>query len=729
MPLLLLAEEEAVFDFSGGLVNSVINAKLQNNQAIVFENFDVGEYGALVPRKGMSGILPNEPPVVNVYNYSSIGHRKEIFLYRLDISLRAEDPDPYYQNDTVAYNVGLLFRCNESFTACSQVVYQPLYYPFRNKNIPFLSRSLLVNDKLLISSSFNPMLIYDGEAISHNYLPSAHEIRTVPLNGAGNLTGTFRYKYCYYDHPIPPDTLPADTSNLSAASFPIEVINGKVALLDIEDSWNEDIDSIFIYREKDFSQNWVKVGSIKTVSPWLMGEKPYEFVDNLSERAVTDTISPYLWGKNPAPYPGCYSISGEVYPPSPPGGLEIEIDYAPSAGGIFSGFEPYYFSESCACAGYSVVYVDKYGVQSSPAALTYRPVYLYPGGSLDTNLYAVLHNIPIPRDTARIKSKIIYRWLWPYDVATPPAYANYYYAGTIDAMDSTFTDAGPPGGILLCDSTEDNFPQLPESVCVSQQSVDSSLKFNPSDLIYFKNRLFAIGDPYHKNRLYFSDFNDPLNWPYDKFIEIPSEKGDWFVRMASIGDVLFLFRQGSIVAFSGITFYQYNIWTISNELGISSPNSLIYAHNTLYFLHNKSLYGMDGGGNIQPIPLSEPIRKSLDSISYKNLVWGDCFNNQIWLSVPINSAKNNRTYIYELDKGYWKCYNFGIKDAIATDYHHIYYDYNSAMVILVRDNDSLYRWNYPPNDTIDHTTYFHAIYQSKYFFEGPERERIDYVDI
>ena len=73
-------------------------------------------------------------------------------------------------------------------------------------------------------------------------------------------------------------------------------------------------------------------------------------------------------------------------------------------------------------------------------------------------------------------------------------------------------------------------------------------------------------------------------------------------------------------------------------------------------------------------------------------------------------------------------YDLGTKYIALFDSDTTNLQYSTNRWALVRDNDSLYGWNYAA-DSLDDTAHFFATYQSKYFFEGSGRERIHNVTI
>ena len=262
---------------------------------------------------------------------------------------------------------------------------------------------------------------------------------------------------------------------------------------------------------------------------------------------------------------------------------------------------------------------------------------------------------------------------------------------------------------------------------------DSTITFQPSDIAYYKGRLFAIGDLDDKNFFWYSDFGRPETFPPDHFLGVESEGGDWFVRLLNVEDVLLLFRQNSIYGLSGTSFFQYDLNKLISGVGLTAPRSLAFNKGIISFLHRSGLYQMGVQGGLSDPPVSWVINNSLDSVG-ANLrrTIGKTVGDEYWLSPPINSTANNEVYIYSRTPSpHWKTYSFGINDIVLFDTDTLALDYAADQFVFVSGTDSLFEWG---DDTIDTDagTLIKSKYQSRYFFDEGEapirREKIFYVD-
>lgn len=286
----------------------------------------------------------------------------------------------------------------------------------------------------------------------------------------------------------------------------------------------------------------------------------------------------------------------------------------------------------------------------------------------------------------------------------------------------------------------------PDSICE-----DSILSFQPMSAVIHGNRVYAIGDPEYPNRLYFSTYDRPTNWPCSSFLNIPISDPDWFVSLLSLEDRLVLFRQNSVLHLQGHNFYQYSIDELIANVGLTAPRSVARIGNTVYFYHSTGVYVLSAYGGVSDQPISFPIQKSLDSfmVNQQRAV-GAGIAGDYWLSIDYASA-NQSTYIFSrMPTPHWKSYDFGLHAVVQFDPDTIAGNFNPNhwLIALVSnfsgaDRSIFYNWrrdelsgSFENTDTMDvgyesDTTYYPIIatYQSKQFFEGRERERVYWVDI
>lgn len=288
---------------------------------------------------------------------------------------------------------------------------------------------------------------------------------------------------------------------------------------------------------------------------------------------------------------------------------------------------------------------------------------------------------------------------------------------------------------------------LPDSTCE-----DSILSFQPMSAVVHGGRVYAVGDPVNPNRLYFSTYDKPTNWPCSSYLNIPVSNPDWFVDLLSLEDRLILFRQNSVLHLQGYSYYQYSIDELIANVGLTAPRSVARVGNTIYFYHSTGVYTLSAYGGVSDQPISFPIQKSLDSfmVNQQRAV-GTGIAGDYWLSIDY-AGGNQSTYIFsQMPAPHWKSYDFGLHAVVQFDPDTIAGNFNPNhwLIALVTnfsgtDRSVMYNWrrdelsgSFENTDTIDvglgvtgvENFPIIATYQSKQFFEGRERERIYWVDI
>jgi hypothetical protein len=397
------------------------------------------------------------------------------------------------------------------------------------------------------------------------------------------------------------------------------------------------------------------------------------------------------------------------------------------------------------------VFIDSAGRESYSTPIVCIPT----GDSVNFRYKITMTNIPASNDSAIVAKYLLRSNNFTITFASPGGRSpngSVYVLDTLDDTTTTYVDSMtydtmvltldqwcefrfpedydyPTGSVTLQDSISLHWDWgVPEVTCYD----DSTISFQPFDIAIHESRGYAIGNIDNLNRIYYSDFGRITTWPSDKFINIASQSGDWFVRLLPLGERLLIFRQNSVWQLTGNQFYQFNIDQVMNNVGLSAPRSLASGLNQVFFFHTSGIYQFDRFGGIPPAPISSFIQNSIDSIGSKfQRAWGGMIGNEFWLSVALTADDNEKCYIYaQIPSPHMKSYDFGVMDAKLFDYDTTIYDYRSDRWIIATDNDSLWRWNYNGDaDTLDGTERIVATYQSKFFFEGDDREKIHYIDL
>jgi len=829
-------QEYKVRDFSGGLVNSLSNALMQDNQSLVLENYDI-----------INGKLRRRPGLTTYHNTGLLRYPIQALLPyvapQIDKDLLVLMGGNYFPFNSADSNISAVRICNEALSICTTlVVRHPGFYgDRRNQNTPYNVNSAVINNRLIFAVANSEMRIWDGNKMSPARPRSAGQPYAIPLDGSGKMNGIFQYRILPQNNSVPPKY-----GDLSPPSWPVRVKDGNVFVGDMGPFISGALqDSAWIYRSKNggpyqklkqFDDAFGGNGVI------IVGLDGY-YIDTTKETLAADSL-PFPWGY----HTNC--IFGTCGPDSVLAFGEMRAlqksGTAAAGYGVTRGLKGLTDS-TCVCFVYSVVFRDSSGRQSyasPPTCLCYSAAILRGAGG--NGIKDSLLNIPIPRDSGivnklllrglfgsivwrdssaeklsrlhpcYVENSSIYRvgvdggsvsWISPSSGTTGamavdsmtskinnsaymssrikaedsgsfihirsavpgqtwkltaerfckgasglPSFVygeelkqnvfqtgdylyNFVILDTLDDTVTTYIDSIPYDSLLIIPWCKDSSnAQQPEKFCYD----DSAITFQPFDIAYHGDRLFAIGDLEDKNVFWYSDFGRPTTMPPDHFIAVESQLGDWFVRLLSVGDNLLLFRQNSIYGLSGLSFFQFNLEKLVSGVGLSAPRTLTVNKNLINFLHESGAYEMSMAGGLSNPTISWVIKNSLDSIG-TNLRRSVAkpVGDDWWLSVPIDSTavdstSNNQTYIYSrTPTPHWKSYSFGIKDIVLFDKDTLALDYATDKFIFVSGTDSLFQWGDKAID-LDNGQRIISKYQSKYFFhegEGPiRREKIFYVD-
>lgn len=715
-------QTKSVYDFSGGLVNSLSNSLMQDNQATRLEDVDITSIGSLKARSGY-----------RLLYFDTLTGRTTIALapvYRADYLRNlyiTRRRDAVFGSGTAAdtgsrWSLSLL-KCNDRLQNCSTLVQNGFWNYLRNESVPFgWDVSYLPLGAVLANSFSEPYLLRTNGAYPLRPVVVG-QIEALALSGGGTMTGNFRYRYGWKK------SAGSDTTRLGPPSWYVNVQSGKVLLYDFHmTNYTVGSDSIIVYREQNNDGLWRR---LKVVGQGTA------FVDTFSTLPIADTLNTATQ---------CCQT-----------GMTVTISQAGTSM-MFrtSKYLSWTLDTSLkATFGYSVVYQDSIGRLSQPSGVSNATT--TSGVGHDSIISVSVAKIPVPDDPF-IKWKLLLRRI---NTPTPIPDTGIGHQGSwwiiVDTLDDTATTFIDKDTIVIHDYTARHWPwdkgdssgwkslfggiiktlvtsgadrNLPEGVGIP----DSLLQFQPSSIASFNSRLFAAGNPIYPNYLYYSDFGNPGCWPEDHVLSLVSSSGDWINGLYSLGERLLIFRHNSIFGFTGANFYQFQLDEIANNVGLSGPRTLAGSQNEVFFAHQTGVYEIPRGGAISNEPISLPIQNSFDSTASSELTAnGVVIGRDYWYSpAPTIYPK---TYIYTaLPRPHWKVYTIGVKSATLYDPDTTAVDFSSRKYILLNNYDHLLRWDYSDTSDMDVGGFgtegpITPLYQSKYFFEGPSRTMVQYVDV
>jgi hypothetical protein len=733
------ADKLPIWNLSRGLVKAAAPALVGEGQAIELRDFSFTTQGALSPRWGYSYLWNSLDsfggiPYVNndiwaLFPYNIRGHKRLLAL--------RENARPAGTGMSRPTQKVTVIGSGVSDTVKSRYFYNS----HRFKGLPISpGYSSHYLDNLLIGSANSELKIYDGTKVFDARPRGPGQLHAMPIDSGGNVTGTFIYKYAYYDK------LTSKKSNLSLPSFPISVIDGKVILRGFAAPLpgTDTIDHIYIYKDNvNDTNSWDFFTTILYDDTIC--------IDNYAYNAPSSNPFDYPWG----PWSTCYSkLANCAQNPGstfaapylwPPGAPRCSI----LAHTNFGVADLDTTQIKCQSLEYSIVFIDSCRRHSYPSpTFCQRIPPQSPAGELDS-LKAKLTEIAVPEDPHIITKKLLLRRTGDNYLgidsfpAVPEDYDGFYVIDTLSFdctiyIDTNRIDSVVANKPMFCRGGGSSRAQSWWGMCSSGGYTpelydckdDSVISFRPTDLILHDRRMFAIGNPDDLNRLYYSKFGYPTNWPSNHSIGMPSAQGDWFVRLYELGENLVLFRQNSIVLLSGLTFYQFRTIDVKSKVGATAPQSVAGDESHVYFLHVCGIYEMVIGQ--VPTKISRPIQSYFDSLNLDQMrgCVGAMVDGEYWLSHPnpepgTPEYNNSRTLVYKPASRNWRIYTFGFQAMVNTNLDPDDQDFNPSTYVFAR-NDSLFYLSDTLIEDVD--VVVPATYQTKVLFAEPGRVKVNYID-
>lgn len=720
-----------VRDFSGGLVNSVANALTQDNQLVMMENYDVDPLGNLTRRPGLEIYITDT--ITDIIEGLLVYHgpgQKQLLVVRSYENLTNLDT-------AIRDGTSRLARCEGTPVKCTALIIDTLYASFRdtqNPNRPIIGK--ILNENLIIAGFNREPHIYNGKIAFPLSLNGPGQPRARVINGGGTLNGLYRYKICY---------TPGSGEKRSHPSAPtqhLRVHNGKV-LLSAEPPHSRDgTDTTtwaIILRENIGVDTSYRVIDSFQIRPGGASDT-FLFIDTNSANA--GAYLPYEWGFHDSCFiywPASHDYRLFDYTSTRGAGTadtlyrEPYFDYTMLSG---LGFDSFSHIE----VSYFLTEVDSAGRESAPSAPMIYVESGGPGSRLKPDSFVIRLIGFDTLDTPRAVERRLYRHIsihgWPEVYLDELKY--WYYVRDISDSITYFTDIWPLSNCTRICEQQTLIKQngyslinpgiVPENFCAS----DSMLLFRPSVIEMHGSRLYAAGNELSPNSIYFSDFGRPSCFPPDKFLYSQPTGNDWFTSLLSIGsDRLILGRQYSMTLLTGLSYYQYTVDKIVARIGTIAPATLVDYAGTAIFGGSDGLY--DLAGAVEGRSLSESISASIDSVT-NNLPFsfGVIINGEYWWSLPFGASDyiNTKTYILSFSpKPHWKCYDFGIQDAVLFGFDTTISRIGQPAWVLLTHPNVLYRWGYDEDLNVDPSGGYSGRLKTKSFLEGPGRKKILWMEV
>lgn len=138
-----------------------------------------------------------------------------------------------------------------------------------------------------------------------------------------------------------------------------------------------------------------------------------------------------------------------------------------------------------------------------------------------------------------------------------------------------------------------------------------------ADLEYANGRIWGIGDPLYKQRLYYTVADDPADWNALNYLSIFEDDNDELVALEKLSngsdEVLVAFKHNKTFAVTGYDAeFDLSTSTISDNVGAVSRNAVVKANSSIYFASpNMKIYEMSQDGLVD---IGAPAENWIDSV-------------------------------------------------------------------------------------------------------------------
>lgn len=154
----------------------------------------------------------------------------------------------------------------------------------------------------------------------------------------------------------------------------------------------------------------------------------------------------------------------------------------------------------------------------------------------------------------------------------------------------------------------------------------------------------------HPNRIRWSHADFAEDWRQEDFIDIDiGRDGDYIVGICEFKDRLYIFKNNSVTALVGFGPQNFQVVTISQDLGAVSQESIIVTEVGQFFFSWPQGVYLDRGSGPYPIfdKLYPLVRDGLIPSAFRYQIALGFINKNLWVSVPYDgSSVNARTYVY-----------------------------------------------------------------------------------
>ena len=180
----------------------------------------------------------------------------------------------------------------------------------------------------------------------------------------------------------------------------------------------------------------------------------------------------------------------------------------------------------------------------------------------------------------------------------------------------------------------------------------------------YNGRIFvssSISD--RTSQIWFSEPNEPENWPPINFWEVKPGDGDMITKLVSFMGQLIVFKRRSIHVFQGKSFNDFRLEEIEPRVGCVGANAVAIHSMRMYFVGEEGLYEFNGLRAKNLVAEKIPSFWTTVNLGHIDKAAVTVWNDLVLAALPVGdtATENNTVLVYDTRTGaFWKWSNMPI---------------------------------------------------------------------
>lgn len=165
------------------------------------------------------------------------------------------------------------------------------------------------------------------------------------------------------------------------------------------------------------------------------------------------------------------------------------------------------------------------------------------------------------------------------------------------------------------------------------------------------------------SQIWFSEPNEPENWPPINFWEVKSGDGDQITKLVAFMGQLIVFKRRSIHVFQGKSFNDFRLEEIEPRVGCVGANAAVTHSMRMYFVGEEGLYEFNGLRARNLVAEKIPNFWATVNLGQIDKAVVTVWNGLVLTALPVGDAatENNTVLVYDTMTGaFWKWSNMPI---------------------------------------------------------------------